>query len=218
MPARNISQIACMYKNAENLFSRLEVAVNLHENYWFRNRGITVSCLEKGLDNVDAHWLDSCGLAFKRRFKAIGKNIPDVHFVEPAIYLDIKLLKSQLKENTQNDYDMLLETVHNKILDDLKTMDSFLSTSVEQLKGNPGSLKEATLAKESLGVIKKEFIVIKTRHQACLDLLQQALKHATWSQKSEHYYRDIFSQAMNLLFEIKEVRISGPILISHQLR
>jgi hypothetical protein len=209
MPTRNISQIACMYKNAENLFSRLEVALNLHENYCFGNRSITLCCLEKGLNNVDAQWLDSCSLAFKRRFKAIDNNIPDVHFVEPAIYLDTKLFKNQLKENTQNDYDMLLEAVHNKILDDLKTMDSFLSTSVQQLKRNPGSLKEAAVAKESLEVIKKEFAGIKTRHQACLDLLQRALKHATWSQKSEHYYRDLFSHAMNLSWEIKEVRISG---------
>jgi hypothetical protein len=157
---------------------------------------------------MDAQWLDNCGQAFKRRSKALENSIPDVHVIEPTIYINTKTWKNQLKEGIEHDLSMLLEVVHNKVLDDLRTMDSFASTAVHQLKWSPLSLKEATLAKESLERIKREFILVNARHQVCQNLLQRAIKLSSWSQNHNQYHRELFPQAMNFASEINEVSIT----------
>lgn len=207
MPTRNILNIALMYKTAELFFSTLEDAIILHENYWVENHRITKFCFEEGTHRLDTQWLENCGQAFKHRFKALEKNIPDVHVIEPNLYINTKNWKNQLKESINNDFRMLLEVVHIKVLNELGAMDSFASTSVNQLKCYPRSLKEATVAKENLESIKREFIVVKARHQNCLNLLQRAMKLSSWSQSGNQDQHERFLQAMKFAHEMNEVSI-----------
>lgn len=207
MPTRNILNIALMYKTVELFFSTLEEAIISHENHWVENHRITKFCFEEGKHSLDAQWLENCGQAFKQRFKALEKSIPDVHVIEPALYINTKNWKNQLKESINHDFMMLLEVVYSKVIDELRALDSFASSSVQQLKGFPRSLNEATIAKENLDSIKREFIELKARHQNCLNLLQRAVKLSSWSQNCNQYHHERFSQAMKFAHELNEVRI-----------
>jgi dynein heavy chain 2 len=178
MAKRNTSSLLNVYRNAEELFTRLSSTLEEYRPW----------CVLNKIDDMDAYVDEHVKEVnqYEANFKMLknkrkdGDKLPDIVKVD-CVKINLSPFKSSLDESMSRLQDSLLIALRRAVLNEFKDVDQFLNDSMEKLSTRPNSIAEISAAQsawEEMGLVQVDH---KAKSASCLEKKKSLMIHAPGS-------------------------------------